>query len=356
MSTVVTQPWDGSSSRFTIEQWKISCLLDTGTGDPDSKGRYRLPVREPNGNINRAACYNAAARLNQVDAPPDRKAAAARKLREIYANDLHEDVPDSLTGAAGRSRSVPDVERRTIGTLLEVRSGAVGSRKIGGYAAVFGQRSQPLGSFTEIVQNSFFNKSKSDGWPNVICRANHQDEMLLGTTASGTLRLAVDSVGLDYEADVPECRSDIWELVSTRRIAHSSFAFQVFDGGDDWKYDDGGPVRHLVSGRLIDTAPVVNPAYTGSSVSLRSLSKFTNCPYDQVEKYAAQGELRRLFTRTDNRGPLSGIAARKQLIHLRYPQSPAQKLIDIEGRRWPSKPLTPQQRQINVLGRWQPTL
>ena len=38
-------PWDGSASRFTPEQWRASCLADTGAGDPSSKDRYKIPSR-----------------------------------------------------------------------------------------------------------------------------------------------------------------------------------------------------------------------------------------------------------------------------------------------------------------------
>jgi HK97 family phage prohead protease len=87
--------WDGSAARFTIEQWRRSCLVDMG-GDSASKDNYKLPVREPDGTLNRNAVHNAAARISQLDAPASVVAAAKEKLAGIYRNELHEDVPDSL--------------------------------------------------------------------------------------------------------------------------------------------------------------------------------------------------------------------------------------------------------------------
>ena len=93
-------PWDGSASRFTPEQWRASCLADTGVGDPASKDRYKLPVREPSGAVNRAAMGAAAAALaggrgGGVQLPAAAKKAAARKLAALYRRfDLP--VPDSL--------------------------------------------------------------------------------------------------------------------------------------------------------------------------------------------------------------------------------------------------------------------
>ena len=76
----VDRPWDGSEGRFTIEQWKSSCLIDTGEGDPGTKGRYKLPVKEPNGDYNKAAIRNARSRIGQVDAPADAKKRAQARL------------------------------------------------------------------------------------------------------------------------------------------------------------------------------------------------------------------------------------------------------------------------------------
>lgn len=80
---VSNKPWDGSEGRFSIEQWRRSCLIDTGTGDPDTKQRYKLPVREPDGTLNANAVRNALARIGQVDAPASAKAGAARKLQAL---------------------------------------------------------------------------------------------------------------------------------------------------------------------------------------------------------------------------------------------------------------------------------
>jgi hypothetical protein len=34
------------TANYTVAQWRAACVIDTGKGDPDSKSRYRLPVRE----------------------------------------------------------------------------------------------------------------------------------------------------------------------------------------------------------------------------------------------------------------------------------------------------------------------
>lgn len=185
---------------------------------------------------------------------------------------------------------------------VEVRASETG-RTIGGYAFVHNAESENLGGYTERIARSFANKSRGDGWPGqsgggVVCRYNHNDELLLGTTRSGTLRLSLDDVGLSYDVDCPECRNDVLEMVARRDVAHSSFAFIAYE--EEWGVSDQNfPLRTLVEGKIIDVAPVLVPAYRDTSVAMRSLAKFKDVPVEDVLKLRAEQELRQLFVRTD---------------------------------------------------------
>lgn len=199
-----------------------------------------------------------------------------------------------------------NIERRY--TLVPVELRARGEqRSIGGYAATFNKLSQNLGGFVERVAPTFFNKSRGDGWPDVLARYNHDDNMLLGTTGGGTLRLSVDDTGLLYEVDPPAARDDIVELVERGDVRKSSFAFRIGADGDDWGMSDQGyPLRTLMSGQLVDVAPVNLPAYMDSSVGMRgieaaldSLATKMDADPAEVRKLAEENELRRFFVRTD---------------------------------------------------------
>lgn len=207
-------------------------------------------------------------------------------------------------------RPQPEVERLYMnnwegfkrGSPVEVRSSGGTSRTVGGYGAVFNTRSMPLArGLVEIVEPSCWNKSKSNGFPGVVCRFEHDSRMLLGATASGTLRCEVDSRGLMYECDLPEARSDVYELISRGDVRNSSVAFAVWS--DDFTHDGDILVRHLVSAQLIDTAPVSLPAYPAATVGLRSVATHFGAEYSDVVQLAERGELRSLYARTDNRGP-----------------------------------------------------
>ena len=109
--------WNFDAAKYTAEQLRRACLivLDDGKTKDDCK----LPVRSPDGTLNRNAVHAAAAALaggrGGVDAPMAAKVAAARKLVSLYGQ-LKEDAPQSLTQLAQRSaddgevRSADDVD------------------------------------------------------------------------------------------------------------------------------------------------------------------------------------------------------------------------------------------------------
>jgi HK97 family phage prohead protease len=185
------------------------------------------------------------------------------------------------------------------------------------------------------------NKSKGDGWPGVVCRFNHNDEFLLGSTAGGTLQLNVDNRGLIYRVELPQCREDILESVTRGDIASSSFAFQCYE--DEWRTGSSGyPQRVLLSVRLIDVAPVVTPAYPDATVGLRSLAAHMDAPIEDVQELARADELRRFFTRSDapsqqsgrKPGPLLKLLALHATKFPEQPKSGREALIEIVGKRW----------------------
>lgn len=167
---------------------------------------------------------------------------------------------------------VNDIEIRTAALgPVELREGGKGIGRMTGYAAVFNRASQNLGGFVEQVDPAAFNKSLADGVA-VLCRGNHDDAYLLGTTWAGTLVLEVDGTGLRYTVDLPDTSAgrDFKELARRGDVKWSSFAFQTIE--DEWgETDQGFPLRTLRAVRLVDVAPVNSPAYLDTTVALRSM-------------------------------------------------------------------------------------
>lgn len=212
---------------------------------------------------------------------------------------------NSLSGPAEKEVAM-SVERRYTPGLLTLRNnaeeGAPGT--ISGYAAVFNKLSRSLGGFVEELNRSVFDRAANDGYNDVICRYNHDDNILLGTIRGGTLALSTDQNGLRYDCVPPNSRADIVELVERGDISQSSFAFRAVE--DDWSMTDQSyPKRTLLSVELVDVAPVVTPAYPDTTAGLRSLAQKFDASFDEVRKLAGEDELRKFFKRSD--GPTAPV-------------------------------------------------
>lgn len=247
--------------------------------------------------------------VTQSDRCPASRPWAVLKDDDGSLEGCHETQADANDQLAALNASennqedaVTDLERRYTPVPVEVRQ-AKDRKRIGGYAAVFNKLSQNLGGFVERVDSGAFAKSRGDGWPDVLARYNHDDNMLLGTTAAATLSLQTDNYGLAYDVDPPQSRTDILELVERGDVRRSSFAFRVMADGDDWDLSDQGfPRRTLTSVQLVDVAPVNMPAYADTTAGLRSLAEHVQAPLEEVRALAADNELRKFFVRTDKTG------------------------------------------------------
>jgi HK97 family phage prohead protease len=186
-----------------------------------------------------------------------------------------------------------DLERRQTLGAVELRASDVGQR-IGGYAAKFDKLSQNLGGFVERIAPGFFDSSRDAGFRGVMARYNH--DLLLGTTAAGSLRMSIDAAGLDYEVDLlddPDSQR-VFKLVQRGDVSQSSFAFYVAD--DEWSTTEQGfPLRTLVGGTLVDVAPVDQPAYLDTSTGLRSLAEARGVDLSEIQELARSNDLAKIL-------------------------------------------------------------
>ena len=99
-------PWSNFSNADypTPERLCAASLIDLNDGTK-TKALCKLQVYEPGGALSRGGCHAAASVLaggrGGVDAPQAAKVAAAKKLRNLYVNQLKEDPPESLEKLAG---------------------------------------------------------------------------------------------------------------------------------------------------------------------------------------------------------------------------------------------------------------
>lgn len=177
-----------------------------------------------------------------------------------------------LAQAEARARGlIGGIERRALagaGRVRAERQGG-GAVRLVGHAAVFDSPAD-LGAFIEIVRpGAFADSLRTYGVAGLV---NHNLDLLLGHTRSGTLRLREDSVGLRMELEPPpSALARHWILAIERGdVRGASFSFEVERDQDErWTLGPNGvPVRELLRVRLFDVGPVVEPAYPTTSVAV----------------------------------------------------------------------------------------
>ena len=149
------------------------------------------------------------------------------------------------------------------------------SRMISGYAAVFDSDSEDLGGFTERIERGAF--AEAIKVSDVRALFNHDNNMILARTASGTLRIYEDERGLKYEFEAPKTTAgnDVLEMIKRGDISQSSFGFTVEQ--DSWAKRDGTTYRTIKKvKRLYDVSPVTFPAYPEASVAVRKLEEINS--------------------------------------------------------------------------------
>ena len=168
---------------------------------------------------------------------------------------------------------LPEIERRSLAAELRaVEDAASKKKKIVGYAAKYNSLSGDLGGFREIIMPGAFDRAIRDGH-DVRALWNHNSDLVLGRTKSGTLRLSTDAEGLKIDNDMPDTQAARDALVSIERgdVDQMSFAFRTLS--DNWRTEGGEAVRELLDVELLDISPVAYPAYEQTQVSARALDK-----------------------------------------------------------------------------------
>lgn len=264
-----------------------------------TEGKFRhFPVHDAAHARNALARAGQGARFSK-EAMPKILAAAKRFGVE------HED-----SASTGRSLDSLYPEVRFLADVPEIRSiGEDQPPHITGYAAAFNKLSRRLGGFVERVMPTAFNEARDAGWPDMVCRYNHKDDMVLGTTAAGTLSVEVDERGMRYDVIPPRHRSDVIELVQRGDVRYSSFAFRCMNPGEDdtWGVTDYGfPMRSLHKVSPLDCAPVLDPAYRDTSAvarnmtgAIESLAMWVDAEPAEVRSLLEAGQAIRFFRRSD---------------------------------------------------------
>lgn len=161
------------------------------------------------------------------------------------------------------------LERRAF-PLRDVQIRAAGDDRLHfrGRAVVYGQLSDDLGGWRERIDAAAATRTLGSN-PDTRFLINHNPDLLLGRTTSGTLKLLeVDEEGLDVDADMADVSyaRDLAVLLERGDITQMSFAFWVT--ADSWAGNIHQVHEFDIDGG--DVSVVTFPAYPQTSAELRA--------------------------------------------------------------------------------------
>lgn len=160
---------------------------------------------------------------------------------------------------------------------FELRSVDSGGRRLEGYVAVFNTRSRIPdrgGDFEEMIHPGFADRSLRDnGFP--IMQFDHGKDPRVGTVPIGVYTdFDKDSRGYHVEGELFDnpVVEPVRQAIRGRAIKGMSFRFKVAKNGDKWERRHGSvDLRHVTDADVPEAGPVVFPAYSATTVSVRSL-------------------------------------------------------------------------------------
>jgi HK97 family phage prohead protease len=148
-----------------------------------------------------------------------------------------------------------------------------------GKAIVCNSRSHNLGGFVEVIDPKALDECDLS---DVVGLFNHNRDLVLGRTSSGTLTLTRDADGglsyrIAYDPTDPD-HQRVMAKILRGDVVGSSFAFRVAAGGDSWDKEETDTTSIYVRtvtkiSKLGDVGPVTVPAYAASTAAKRSLDE-----------------------------------------------------------------------------------
>ncbi|WP_165250187.1 HK97 family phage prohead protease [Paludisphaera soli] len=152
---------------------------------------------------------------------------------------------------------------------------AEGPRVLRGHAAVFGESTVLYRArgweVREVIRPGAFRNALAERM-DVRALIDHNSTLILGRTASGTLRLSEDARGLAVEIDPPDTQAARDLLVSIDRgdVSQMSFAFVPRKGGEVITTRMDGDLEvttvELIDLDLYDVSAVTYPQYPGTDI------------------------------------------------------------------------------------------
>jgi HK97 family phage prohead protease len=250
-----------TEAEYSPAQWMRACLVDKGVGDPNSKDRYTLVVREPDGTLNRAAVHAAAGGYGLASVrglTVDATRSTARKLIGLY-RELGEQPPADLVGMA-EARETPDQvvstepQYRSFAPDLQVRPGGDG-RTVYGIAVPYYAPTRIHDNLVEQFARGAFNHQLFA--PGKVKFA--REHVLLGGSLIGSgTELRDDPAGLygEWRVSRTPAGDETLELVKDGALDQLSIFFR-----ERQNRRLAGGITERVKADLVEVAVVMEGAY-----------------------------------------------------------------------------------------------
>jgi hypothetical protein len=152
---------------------------------------------------------------------------------------------------------------------IETFAAESGEMHIRGYGALYYDGTEAteynIGGYfiTRFMPGSF----ALDGGEDIRAFFNHDANIVLGRTSSGTLSLSLDNKGLYYDIVLPDTQSarDIYASVQRGDISGASVTIIPKTGGDNTYKQGEVYIRELHAVELLEVGPVTVPAFDNTS-------------------------------------------------------------------------------------------
>jgi len=197
-----------------------------------------------------------------------------------------------------RAESREDEERRCYRPHERLRVLEVEGQpgKIEGLAVPYGQLSEDMGEFRELIKPGAFAKSiAGDG--ELRADVEHDRRELLARRSKGTLEFREDKRGLWAAITVPDTTlgRDVLENVRNGNLDAMSVSFQWTPIVEKWVTRAGQVVREISEAVLTGVALTAFPAYpqTAGSLALRSLAAWKQSQEPEPEEAATDIDILR---------------------------------------------------------------
>lgn len=161
---------------------------------------------------------------------------------------------------------------------VKTRAEDNGDLYVSGYFAVFGSDYELWPGATESIAPGAFDESITG---DVRALWNHNDDIVLGRTGAGTLKLEQDSRGLWGEIKINQKDSDAmnaYERIARGDVDGCSFGFDI--EREEFRENPDGSVHWTITkvNPLFEVSPCVFPAYQATSISARKHE------FDEIQK------------------------------------------------------------------------